>query len=187
MDTSIAFVGQMIHELRLKRGMTLDDLAIKSECTSSFISQIEKSKAMPSISTLYAIANVLEVPITDFFPKMSEPSKVTRAGNRESFNFEGSSNVYTTLTTKFSHAALTAFILEYRPSLQALPTDEMRKHSGEEFFYVLDGVIRVYVGDAIYDLYPGDSIFYTSTIPHRIENMSNKPVVLLSMSSPAFF
>lgn len=187
MDTSIAFIGQMIRELRLKRGMTLDDLAIKSGCTSSFVSQIEKSKATPSISTLYAIAKVLEVSVTDFFPKLAEPSKVTRAGSRESFHFEGSSIVYSVLSAKFSHCAITAFFLECKPSFQALPTDEMRKHAGEEFFYVLDGVIRFYVGDSIYDLYPGDSIYYLSTIPHRTENMSNQPAFLLSLSSPSFF
>jgi len=187
MDTSIVLIGQMIRERRLKRGMTLDDLAIKSGCTPSFISQLEKSKALPSISTLYAIASVLDVPVTDFFPKMEEPSKVTRAANRESFHFEGSSIVYSPLSTKFSHGAVTAFILEHKPSSQALPTDETRSHAGEEFFYVLDGVIRFYIEGTVYDLYPGDSIYYPSTCKHRVENLNNQSVYLLSLSFPSIF
>lgn len=187
MDTTIAFIGQTMKELRQKRGLTLEEIAEKSGCTPGFISQLENSKAAPSITTLYAIAEALGVKVTDFFPTKIETSKVTRHGSRESFHLEGSAIIYSPLTTKFRHGAFSVFVLTYTPSNQALPTDELRSHNGEEFYYVLDGVLHFWIGNTFYDLYPGDSIYFASTEKHRIENLNNKPAIVISMVAPSFF
>jgi len=187
LDTTIGIIGQTIKELRSKRGLTLEELADRSGCTPAFVSQVENNKAAPSITTLYAIAEALGVQVTDFFPSMIDPSKVTRADHRETFHFEGSATVYSLLSTKFHHGSLAVFLMTYHPAAQALPTDELRKHMGEEFVYILDGVLRLWIGEGFYDLYPGDSAHFASTTKHRFENMSNQPAVALSMITPSIF
>jgi transcriptional regulator with XRE-family HTH domain len=187
METTIRIIGQTIKDLRSKRGLTLDQVAEKSGCTPGFLSQIERNKAVPSITTLYAIAQALEVQVTDFFPDGINPAKVVRHDRRESFQFEGSAIAYSLLTTKFPHAALGAFLMTIKPASQALPTDEARAHPGEEFFYVLDGVLRLWIGDTFYDLYPGDSVYYRSTVKHRLENRGNQNVIVLGMITPSIF
>ena len=187
MNTTIRVIGQRIKELRSKRRLTLGEVAEKSGCTPGFISQLERNKAAPSITTLYSIAGALGVKVTDFFPDGINPTKVIRHDNRESFHFEGSAVVYSPLSTKFLHGALGTFLLTVKPVHQALPTDESRAHMSEEFIYVLDGVLRLWIGDGFYDLYPGDSVYFKSTIKHRLENRSNQPVVALSMITPSIF
>lgn len=177
----------MIKELRSKRGLTLEEMAKRSGCTPGFVSQLENNKAAPSITTLYSIAKALGVNVTDFFPDGIAPNKVTRHDNRESFHFEGSAVVYSRLSTKFRHGALGIFLLTYNPADQALPTDELRMHMGEEFIYILDGVLRLWLGDGFYDLYAGDSAYFVSTTKHRMENLSNQPVVAFSMITPSIF
>ncbi|MEG0894085.1 MAG: cupin domain-containing protein, partial [Oscillospiraceae bacterium] len=61
---------------------------------------------------------------------------------------------------------------------------EMYCHSGEEFIYVLEGVITVAVADEEYVLYPGDSIQIKSNDPHNWINRTNKIVKILSINSP---
>ena len=73
------------------------------------------------------------------------------------------------------------------PAREALPTDETRAHVGEEFFYVLQGVLRLWYSDTFYDLYPGDTVHFRSTVKHRLENSGDQPVVLLSLITPAIF
>lgn len=167
--------------------MTLEELAERSGCTPGFISQLEHNKASPSITTLYSIAEALRVNVTDFFPDVIDPSKVTRQENRESFYFEGSAIVYSLLSTKFHHAALGVFLLTFKPAVQALPTDELRMHMGEEFIYIIEGVLRLCIGDSFYDLYAGDSAYFVSTTKHRLENRSDQPAVVLSMITPSIF
>jgi transcriptional regulator with XRE-family HTH domain len=187
MDTTIGIIGQLIKELRTQRGLTLEDVAERSNCTPGFLSQLERNKAAPSITTLYSIAEALGAKVTDFFPYKINPVKIIRHDQRESFHFEGSSTTYTLLTTKFSHGSLNAFLMTIKPENTSLPTDEFRAHFGEEFCYVLEGVLRIWVGDRFYDLYSGDSIYFKSTVKHRFENRTNQPAIILSLITPSIF
>ena len=73
------------------------------------------------------------------------------------------------------------------PTREALPTDEIRVHTGEEFCYVLQGVLRLWHGEMFFDLYPGDSVYFQSMVRHRLENLGDQPVVLLSLITPTIF
>jgi transcriptional regulator with XRE-family HTH domain len=187
MDTTIQIIGQRIKELRMQRGLTLEEVAERSGCSSGFLSQLERNRVAPSISMLYAIGEALGVQVTDFLPDGVSATKVTRHEKREHLHFEGSAISYTLLSTKFPHAALGAFLLNFKPANQGLPTDEFRAHAGEEFVRVLDGVLRLWIGDGFYDLYPGDSAYFSSSNKHRLENRSDRPVNVLAMITPSIF
>ncbi len=103
METTISVIGQMIKELRSKRGLTLGQVAERSGCTPGFLSQVERNKAAPSVTTLYAIAKALGVEITDFLPDGTNGTRVSRHQNREHFHFEGSAVIYSRLTTKLPY------------------------------------------------------------------------------------
>jgi transcriptional regulator with XRE-family HTH domain len=187
MEKVVAIIGQKIKTLRSKRGLTLDEVARLSGCTPGFISQIEHNKAVPSITTLHAIAAALGVPVADFFPGVVNQSKVVRHDAQESFQLEGSAISYALLSTKFPHSGLAGFLMTVKPVDQALPTDEFRAHVGEEFYYMIEGVIRFWVGDGFYDLHPGNSMHFKSTTRHRLENLGQKDVVLLGLITPSIF
>jgi mannose-6-phosphate isomerase-like protein (cupin superfamily) len=148
---------------------------------------LERNQAAPSITTLYAVAEVLGVKVTDFFPDVTHPAKVVRKEGRGTFKIEGSAIGYSLLTTKFPHGALQAFILNFSPSNQALPTDEYRAHLGEEFIYILDGQLCIWIGDVAYDLSAGDSVYFKSSVKHCLENRTDRPVIAISMITPSIF
>jgi transcriptional regulator with XRE-family HTH domain len=185
MENKIGSIGLEIKSFRSRRGLTLDDVARKSGCTPGFISQIEHQKAVPSITTLHGIAAALDVSVADFFPVEINKSKVVRHDVDESFQFEGSTTKYSILSTKFPHSGLAAFLMTIKPVDQALPTDEFRAHFGEEFFYMMEGVIRMWIGNDYYDLSPGNSVYFKSTTKHRLENRSRQDAVVLSLITPS--
>jgi transcriptional regulator with XRE-family HTH domain len=187
MDRTISLIGRKIKELRFQQGLTLEDVADRSDCTPGFISQVERNKAAPSITTLYSIAEALGVKVTDFFPNLINPTKVTYHDRRESFQFEGSAIDYALLTTKFPHGSLNAYLMTIKPENQALPTDEFRAHIGEEFCYILEGILHMWIGENEYDLYPGDNIYFKSTTKHRIGNKGSQPVVAFYIYTPSIF
>jgi transcriptional regulator with XRE-family HTH domain len=187
MDRVIEAVGQRVKELRSQRGLTLEEVAERSGCTPGFLSQIERNKAVPSISMLYAIAKALGTRVSDFFPETIRPARLVRRDDRETFHFEGSSVTYSLLSTKFPHAAIDAFVLKIIPAREALPTDETRAHEGEEFGYILQGLLRLWHGETYYDLTQGDSVHFKSTIAHRLENPGDRPALALWLVTPAIF
>jgi transcriptional regulator with XRE-family HTH domain len=187
METTIRIMGEKIRQLRIGNRLTLEEAAARTGCTPGFLSQVERNQAVPSISMLYAIAHALGVEVTHFFPRMIRGVKVVRADERETFRFEGSFLIYSLLSTNFPDRKLESLLVQVEPVDGALPADEFRSHPGEEFAYVLEGVLRISVGDAIYDLNPGDSIHFKSTVKHRVENPSDKPTVYLCALTPPVF
>ncbi|NMC12924.1 MAG: helix-turn-helix domain-containing protein [Chloroflexi bacterium] len=187
MDTVISGIGQRIKDIRTRRGWTLDELAKRTNCTPGFLSQLERGKVAPSITTLYGIAEVLEIKITDFFPESIRPPRVVRREQRQTFRIEGSSTIYSPLMDRLPEAIFQAFILTVLPAKQALTTDEERAHYGEEFYYVISGTLRFVIEDSFYDLYAGDCIYFHSSWKHRVINHTDHAAVALSMITPAIF
>jgi transcriptional regulator with XRE-family HTH domain len=187
METIIRIMGQKIRQLRLDSRLTLEEAAERTGCTPGFLSQVERNQAVPSISMLYAIAQALGVKVTHFFPRVIPGTKVVRADEREIFRFEGSSIAYSLLSAKFPGRKLEPLLVYIDPTDGVLPSDEFRSHPGEEFYYVLEGVLRLRVGDVIYDLNPGDSLHFKSTVKHRMDNPSDSATLALCVLTPSVF
>jgi len=60
-------------------------------------------------------------------------------------------------------------------------------HEGEEFVYVLEGILTIFVGNQEYQLNPGDSVHMSSTIPHEWANFTNKLVQSIICKYPTNF
>ena len=63
-DEFIKAIGRRIQYIRKDKGLSLNDIAVKTGFTKSYISQIENLKREPPISTLSKIAYVLDVDLT---------------------------------------------------------------------------------------------------------------------------
>ena len=61
---------------------------------------------------------------------------------------------------------------------------ELYAHTGEEFIYVLTGIVSLWVENSRYTLYPGDSVQIHSNQPHNWANNTNKVAELLSINYP---
>ena len=58
-------VGATLQKMRLKRGLTLDDLSRAAGVSKSMLSQIEREKANPTIAVAWRLANALGVGIEE--------------------------------------------------------------------------------------------------------------------------
>ena len=62
--------------------------------------------------------------------------------------------------------------------LEEDPEEEISVHEGEEFIFVLDGVVKLKIGRDAFELQPGDSVYYLSTTPHHISAKTGKAAIL---------
>lgn len=60
-------LGSRLKDIRLKAGLSLRELARKVDVSPSFISQIENGKSQPSVATLYAFSQQLNVSVDELF------------------------------------------------------------------------------------------------------------------------
>ena len=61
-------IGHKIKQLRIQKGLTLEELASRSELTKGFLSQMERNLTSPSIATLNDIVEALGSSLSEFFP-----------------------------------------------------------------------------------------------------------------------
>ena len=75
--------GEKLKLVRIENKMTLRELSKKAGISPGFISQIERNKAKPSISTLRKIAHVLNTTIVYFLMDNMEEHLITRKDDRK--------------------------------------------------------------------------------------------------------
>ena len=66
-------VGKRIKELRMEKGLSQEDLALKSNLDRTYITYVENAKKNVTIETLYKITQALDVTLSEFFA-MEEPT-----------------------------------------------------------------------------------------------------------------
>ena len=75
-------IGAQVRRLRTDRGLTLAQVRDRTGLNVGYLSQVETDKASPSLETLAALADALEVPITWLLIDAAPPPRVVRCGER---------------------------------------------------------------------------------------------------------
>ncbi|UZT81923.1 helix-turn-helix domain-containing protein [Caproicibacterium sp. BJN0003] len=181
-------IGAKVKALRKKQEMTLKQLSEKTELSVGFLSQLERGISNIAIDSLNKIANALGVNISTFFqePKISHSDPIIH-----SYDLPCRQISLNILQYILSNNVESFNIL---PRLYVLmPSDdnddstvnlELYGHIGEEFIFVLEGVVTVFVGDNVYSLYPGDGIQIHSKDPHNWTNRTNRIAKILTINYP---
>lgn len=70
-----AVLGQVVQRLRMSKMMTQEDLAFETELDRTYISLIERGKANPSTTAIFAISNALGTTPSLIFSEVEERLK----------------------------------------------------------------------------------------------------------------
>jgi transcriptional regulator with XRE-family HTH domain len=168
---------------RLELGLTLQELAERSELSAAFLSQAERGKATPSIVSLINIAKALDTDIHYFITPPSPTSLVRRADDPEIIDID-SPVVYKRLDAEIRNQRMNALIMEIPPGT-ALPV--VHREEGEDFFYVLSGEVEQRIGDEVFTLREGDSAHHNTQVDHDVTNKSDEIAKLLWVGTPVLF
>lgn len=186
-------IGTRLNGLRVAHGYSIRGLAQKAGVSASQVSDIEKGKVEPSITTLKRLAEAMGTTITYFFSEHRPANgRVVRAAERVVVN--GGKSVPSGIQSRgvrFSMAspeeAETIEAIYGHYEVGASLGEETYTHAGEEWGMVLRGRLKVVVGDEIHFLETGDSIWFPSTLPHRMENVASEATEYIWINTPKSF
>ncbi len=181
-----ATMGARIKALRKEKKYTLKQLAEESGLSIGFLSQLERGMSSIAVDSLARIASILGVSLSTFFTDTQTISMDPVSRSTElRWNSVGPEIAQAILSKDIYEFDILPRIFQLMPSASdADPQGAVHRHAGEEFIYVLEGVVTVYHNDREYTLYPGDSIQIHSNTPHNWENRTNQVARLLSVSYP---
>jgi transcriptional regulator with XRE-family HTH domain len=188
-------IGRRVAAHRGRRGLRVAEFAREIGVSPSLISQIERGQARPSVSTLFAMAQALDVPVDAFFreqePGAAGPARprrpaagpakrteagdgehryVVRRGSRPAIDIEGGVRWERLTPQTLPH--LDFMQLVYAPHAQSNPS--LYTHPGTEMVLVTTGILDITVGFERYRLEAGDSMHFPSSMPHQYVNPTDE-------------
>lgn len=135
-------VGKKLKALRLGNNLTQDELASRLELTKGFISLLENNKTSPSMSTLFNILEVLGTDVHDFFSK--ENDQVVTFKEEDFYEKEDDDlkhMIYWIVPNAVKYE-MEPIMIKLQPGGQSIID---QPHPGEEFGYVLEGIVTLYL------------------------------------------
>lgn len=179
-------LGERVRDLRKARGLTLEQAAGQAGLARSTLSKIENGLMSPTYEALKKLASGLSISVPQLF---TPPSRAQVSGRMAITRLsEGQAHA----TATYEHELLASQLrqkamLPYRARIRARAFEEFDgwvRHDGEEFLYVLTGVVRLLTEfyEAV-DLRRGDSAYYDASMGHNVISLSEEDATILWVTS----
>ena len=180
-------LGPRLRESREAMGLSARELARRIQVSASLISQIERDLAMPSVATLFAIANELGLVVDDLFnggeaaarrnasaPPEARVGPVQRHDSRAVIRLN--TGVRWERLTPAPDDEVEFLYVVYDVGGATAEDGLLFRHGGKEYGVVVSGRLGIQIGFETYELAPGDSVSFDAATPHRLWTIGNEPV-----------
>lgn len=181
------YVGNKVNELRKKAGLTLKELGEKTNLSQGYLSKFERGQTTISIDSLMAITKVLNTSMDKLFPtEQNDTEDLNEVVHRSYEN----TILYMENTEHINYQITHNLDMDIFPKISVLlpspdgAKDAFFSHKGEEFVYVLEGILTLKFKDITYELYPGDTAHFNSNVEHTWYNNTNMTTKILTVHTP---
>jgi len=176
-------LGERLRLRRKELKLSMKEVAVSSGLSIGFISQVERGLTSPSLTSLTAIANFLRSDVTNFLSQPKSKSSITRNEERDVYTINKNGLQYERLSDSFPGHTLNSVIIHEMPGHRT----ESISHEGEEFFFILEGAITIYIDGVVNILEAGDSLHFDSSRSHSAWNHTKKITTVLHVCTMNVF
>ena len=174
-------IGNRIKELRELSDISLQDISEELNVDVKTYTQYESGEVDIPASLIYELANIFQVDLSLLLT--GEESRmsifdVTRADKGVSVD-RRKEYTHENLCSNFIHKKAETFLVVVDPEKNPVPS--LNSHPGQEFNYVLEGSLKIYIHNNEIILNEGDSIFFDSAHRHAMVALNDKPAKFLAV------
>ena len=175
-------LGEKLKSIRTARALSLEDLAKKTNLTRSFLSQIEKNKTSPSISSLIRIATALEVRMSDLFlEEKKRDSYIIHENERETYVVEKDKLRVELLAPRRKDIKFEPMLVHFGIG----GTTDVISSKGVYFCLILQGKLELTIGGKVHVLTKGDSVYLDSPTERIWKNIGETEVISFAVGVPS--
>lgn len=176
-------IGSKIKSLRLKNGLTQEELGERTDLSKGFISQLERDMNSPSIETFFTLLEVLGTTPRDFFED-SEPPKVIYSSKDHRLHRDDEAGY------EVDWLIPTSYKKDMEPIYLTLSAGGQYKKfepsQSQTFIYVLEGKVRLILGDEEFIAVAGDSIYYEASQHHQLGNAGSEKCEMIITATHSY-
>lgn len=179
-------VGLAIKTIRIKKKISLKDVAAESKISSSMLSQIEKGNANPSLNTIKSIANVLNIPLFKLFLENTDQKSEINILKKEDRKIMSTKDIdYELITPNIpTNLEVMKMILKKKDSETSLTP---KPHKGEEIALVLNGKVEIVIEESTAIMVSGDSVYIPTSKSHKWKNLyDGESIIIFAVTPPEF-
>lgn len=174
-------IGARIRMLRKEKGLSIEKLAEMTDFDADLLARIENREVYPQLGAAIKLSKALDAALGSVLSGGGDrPYAITRVGDRKvvsrSTSEDGRQDVYTYvgLAPQVQGRKMEPLIVRLTDQNER----EISRHQGEEFIFVLNGVVLLKIGDERFELEPGDSAYYQSNTPHWLAAQKGEATIL---------
>jgi transcriptional regulator with XRE-family HTH domain len=176
-------IGRQVRQFRQQLDMTVVEVAKLAGLSPGMLSKIENGMTSPSLATLRALSEALQVPVTALFREYEEERDATFVAAGQGLNIERrgtrAGHQYQLLGHSVGKSiAVEPYLITLSEGSEVFP---LFQHDGVEFIYMLEGEVMYRHADKTYRLTPGDSLFFDADAPHGPDRLTRLPIRFLSV------
>ena len=174
-------IGGRLKNIREEKGLSIAQLSQLTGFDQEMLQKIESGAVCPQLGTVIKLSKALDSAIQRLISdegehlyvvtRQDERKEITRSTTKKG---QRAAYTYMSLAPEVKGRHMEPLIVD----LEAMPDEERSIHQGEEFIYVLQGIVTLDIGDDHFELNPGDSAYYLSTTPHLLTAKEGKAKVL---------
>ncbi|OCB20317.1 XRE family transcriptional regulator [Mycobacterium malmoense] len=153
-------VRRRLRELRMQRGMTLQEVGAIAGIDISTLSRLESGKRRLALDHLPRLARALSVSTDELLQPAEANDPRVRGAARTHHGV-----TYWPLTRQGPAGGLHAFKVRVS-ARRRTPPAELPVHEGQDWMYVLSGRMRLVLGDRDFTIAPGEAVEFSTWTPH---------------------
>jgi transcriptional regulator with XRE-family HTH domain len=159
-DSVDSRVRRRLRDLRSQRGLTLEEVAARSNIDVSTLSRLESGKRRLALDHLPRLAAALSVSTDDLLrtPEAEDPRV---KGGSHTHNLV----TYWPLTRQGPAGGLHAFKIRVS-ARRRTPPSELPVHDGHDWMYLLSGQMRLILGERDFTIKSGEAVEFSTWTPH---------------------
>jgi DNA-binding transcriptional MerR regulator/quercetin dioxygenase-like cupin family protein len=180
-DGGAVAIGSHLRKLRVKRKLSLSQVARAVGISVGFLSALERSQMSGSVGTLRKLARFYKTNILDFFDANGASSRQVQPAQRKVL---GAGPGVRMELLAWGNTVMEPHLFRVAPGAGS---GDSYSHEGEEFLYILRGALMITLEKEEYRLKSGDSFYFESATPHHWKNPGRSETWLLWVNTPPTF
>jgi DNA-binding transcriptional MerR regulator/mannose-6-phosphate isomerase-like protein (cupin superfamily) len=180
-DGNAGAIGTRLRSLRLRKRASLAEVAKAVGVSVGFLSALERSQMSASVATLRKLARYYKSNILDLFDTTESANHLVRPESRKVL--EAGDGVRMELLA-WGNTVMEPHLFRIAPKSGS---GEAYTHVGEEFLFVLQGQLQIFLRGEEYSLASGDSFYFESAVPHKWSNPGRSETLVLWVNTPPTF
>ena len=166
-------IANNLAKIRKSRGLSLDNVSELTGVSKAMLAQIENGKSNPTVTTLWKIANGLQVSFSGFL-KENDKHQIEKINVNELnpvIDDDGNYSVYSVFPFH-PEKKFEIFTVDLKPGFSHIS----EKHIGEEYVLIKRGTLTLDIQGEKFDLHPDEAIKFNANTDHMYINSSDELV-----------